>query len=60
MTFLNFGIYQDAIFMQCALVIHYLSFFEHNIIKVETKEKPYIFHRHEAQKAPIEFCDDQS
>jgi hypothetical protein len=53
MTFLNFGIYQGANFMQCVLVIHYLWFFEHIIIKVETREKPYIFHRHEAQKAPI-------
>jgi hypothetical protein len=60
MAFLNFGIHQDTIFMQCALVIHYLGFFEYIVIKVETREKPYIFRRHEAQKAPIEFWDDQS
>jgi hypothetical protein len=60
MTFLNFGIHQDAIYMQCALVIHYLQLFEHIILKVEIRQKPYIFDRHEAQKAPIEFWDDQS
>jgi hypothetical protein len=51
---------QDAIYMQCALVIHYLQLFEHIIIKAEIRQKPYIFDRHEAQKAPIEFWDDQS